>query len=289
MGKGRSFIKNVIYLILGCDRDMEVLIDKYFKQYCDLIYKKTGIYVKENKKETFKIKLNRSMRRMNMVSHEEFLKYLQGEESNKYFQEFINDITTNTTEFFREKEHFDFIEQNLSFILNHNSRISDTKEIRIWSAGCSTGQEAVSLAIWFKECLGSDINIKILATDIDTGVTSRAIRGIYSYSDCADIPKVLLNKYFEKVNNEFSVNEEIRSMINYRIFNLMQEHKFKRNFDIIFCRNVMIYFNNEIQEKLINKFYNHLVPGGLLFIGHSESLVNKAHNYKYVAPALYMK
>lgn len=268
---------------------MDTLNNTYFKKYCDLLYKKTGIFVGENKKESFNLKLNKSMRKLNITSHEEYLQYLQRPNSEEYFQQFINDITTNTTEFFRENDHFNFIKQNLSFILKNNPRISNTKEIRVWSAACSSGQEPISLAILLKECLGSHIDIKILATDIDSQILSQAVKGIYSFSDCKDIPTSLLLKYFNKCNGSFSVKEEIKSTIKYRLFNLMSDFNFKKGFDIIFCRNVMIYFNNSTQEALINKFYDELVNGGLLFIGHSESLINKSHTYTYIEPTIYMK
>lgn len=269
---------------------MDRFSDTYFKQYCDLLYEKSGIFIKQNKKDTLRIKIDKSMAKQNVTTYDKYLKYLQGENSAEYFQQFINDITTNTTEFFREKEHFNFIEQNFKTILKNNSRILKTREIRIWSAGCSSGQEPVSLSIFFNEIFQKqDINIKILATDIDSKILSQAVRGMYSYAECESIPKAILLKYFHKANEGFCVKEEIKKNITYRLFNLMEDYNFKKGFDIIFCRNVMIYFNNSVQEKLVNKFYKELVSGGLLFIGHSESLVNKSHSYKYAAPAVYMK
>lgn len=268
---------------------MDKFNEKHFNKYTDLLYKKTGIFISQNKRDTFKMKVDKSMAKQDIDSYEEHLNYLCTKDSQEYFQHFINDITTNTTEFFREKEHFNFIEQNLKTILKNNPRILNSKEIRIWSAGCSSGQEPVTLSMFFNKYLTDDIDIKILATDIDSKVLSQAIRGIYSYADCENIPKSLLSNYFYKTNQSFSVKEEIKDTITYRHFNLMDNFRFKKGFDIIFCRNVMIYFNNNIQEKLINKFYDVLVPGGLLFISHSESLVNKSHNYKYLGPAIYMK
>lgn len=268
---------------------MDGFNDTYFKKYCDLLYERTGIFIRENKKETFKLKLHKSMKKLNVDSYDEYLHYLQGRDAKEHFQQFINDMTTNTTEFFREKEHFDFIQNNLQFILKNNPRIAQTKEIRVWSAASSSGQEAVSLAILLNERLGNRVDIKILATDIDSEILTKAVKGLYSYSDCDDIPQEFLLKYFNKDNGGFSVKEEIKNMIKYRHFNLMEDYNFKKGFDIIFCRNVMIYFNNPIQEKLVNKFYNNIAPGGLLFIGHSESLVNKSHKYQYIGPAIYMK
>jgi chemotaxis protein methyltransferase CheR len=268
---------------------MDRFNDTHFKKYSDLLYEKTGIFIRQNKRETFKMKINKSMTKQNITSYDEHLKYLQGKGSEEYFQQFINDITTNTTEFFREEAHFHFIEHNLKTILKNNPRILNSKQIRIWSAGCSSGQEPVTLSVFFKECFDHDIDIKILATDIDSKILSQAIKGIYSHTECEHIPKSISLKYFSKTNQGFSVKDEIKENITYRLFNLMDDYNFQKGFDIIFCRNVMIYFNNNIQEKIVNKFYKTLVPGGLLFISHSESLVNKEHNYKYIGPSIYMK
>ncbi|WP_234122081.1 CheR family methyltransferase [Clostridium hydrogenum] len=268
---------------------MDSFSDMHFKKYSDLLYKKVGIFISQNKRETFKMKIDKSMAKQKLKSYDEHLSYLQKKDSAEYFQQFVNDITTNTTEFFREKEHFDFIEQNLKTILKNNPRILNSGEIRIWSAGCSSGQEPVTLSIFFKECFRNKIDVKILATDIDSKILSEAIKGKYSFATCETIPKSILLKYFHKTGETFSVNEEIKESITYRHFNLMNDYNFKKGFDIIFCRNVMIYFDNAIQQKLADKFYNQLIPGGLLFISHSESLLNKTHNYKYLGPAIYMK
>lgn len=263
--------------------------DAHFKKYSDLLYEKTGIFISQNKRETFKMKIDKSMLKQNIKSYDEYLNYIENENVPEHFQQFINDITTNTTNFFREKEHFDFLEENLKILLESNPRILNSREIRIWSAGCSSGQEPVTLSIFFKECFKNKINVKILATDIDINILSEAIKGNYSLEACDSLPKPLLLKYFHKNIENFSVKEEIKKSITYRHFNLMDTYNFKKGFDIIFCRNVMIYFDNTVQQNLISKFYNELVPGGLFFISHSESLVNKVHNYKYLAPAIYMK
>lgn len=260
-----------------------------YEDYRSLLFNRTGINVNENKQQMLMTKISRILRRKQIDSIEEYYKLLVNTNNQDDIQEFVDAMTTNTTEFFREKSHFDFITQKINFILDSNKRISKSKEIRVWSAGCSTGQEPITLAIVLSEVLGSTTDIKILATDISTKVLNKCMTGIYPEAECEGIPKNYLNKYFVKHPQGYKVSDEILSLIKYRQFNLMEDYSFKKDFDMIFCRNVMIYFDNKTQEVLLNKFYSHLVNGGLMFIGHSESLINKKHSYKYVEPSVYMK
>lgn len=262
--------------------------DSFFKKYSALIYSETGISINPNKKQLLQMKLNKAMNKINIKSYSEYYDLISKNKQDVDFQKFVNHITTNTTQFFRENNHFEFIENNLNYILENNPRIMREKKIRIWSAGCSTGQEPITLSIILGQCFKNKVDIKILATDIDTKVLKKAISGIYFESDYDSIPKEY-NKYFTKVNNGYKVKDEIHRNIKYRHFNLMNNFNFKNGFDMIFCRNVMIYFNNSTQETLINKFYNHIVPGGILFIGHSESLINKNHKFKNLGPSMYLK
>ncbi len=259
-----------------------------FKKYTDLIYAETGISINPNKKQLLQMKLNKAMNKINMKSYDEYFELVTKNKKDIDFQQFVNHITTNTTHFFREINHFEFIKNNINFILENNPRIMNKKEIRVWSAGCSTGQEPITLSIVLGQCFNDRINVKILATDIDTKVLKKAVSGMYFESDYESIPKEY-NKYFKKINNGYKIKEDIYKKIVYRHFNLMDDFNFKKGFDMIFCRNVMIYFNNTVQETLINKFYNNIVPGGVLFIGHSESLINKKHNFKSLGPSMYIK
>ena len=268
---------------------MTTLNENSFKKYCDFIYSETGISINPNKKQLLQMKLNKAMNKNNIKSYDEYFSLISNNTSTADFQKFVNYITTNTTQFFRENNHFKFIKENMNYILENNPRIMKDKEIRIWSAGCSTGQEPVTLSIILKECFNNEINLRILATDINTKVLKKAISGEYLDTDCSSLPREYMLKYFDKIDNVYKVKKEILSNIKYRQFNLTNKFNFKKGFDIIFCRNVMIYFNNASQEKLINKFYQHIVPGGLLFIGHSESLINKKHAFKNIGPSIYIK
>lgn len=269
---------------------MNMFTDSHFKSYSALLYNRTGIYFGENKKTLLEGKLKKAMYNMNFDSFDEYYNILLKTNKHSDFQELINCVTTNTTEFFREKEHFDYIKKNINYILEVNNRIKKNGEIRIWCSASSTGQEPVTIAMVLKEVLGKTVDIKILATDIDTKVLEKAMSGCYAIRDCKNIPSYYLSSYFEcDMKENYVVKKEILKMIRYRQFNLMEEFKFFMGFDIIFCRNVMIYFNINTQQKLIEKFYDNLIEGGLLFIGHSESLFNKIHKFNYSGPSIFIK
>lgn len=269
---------------------MDILSTAEYKKIQDYIYDKLGIDVDEKKKETVTTKITKLMNRHMMKSPNDYINYVTKTTDPNMIQEFFNEITTNTTEFFRESSHFDYIRNNINLILGDIPRIKKEGEIRLWSAPCSSGEEPVTLAIVLKECLPPGINIKILATDISEKVLNKAIKSLYTENECKGIPKTYLLKYFRKQADGFyETVPDIKKLITYRLFNLMDNFNFKKGFDIIFFRNLMIYFDRDVQEKVVNKFYDVIVPNGLFFIGHSESMLNKKHKFKYVETALYKK
>ena len=258
-------------------------------KFSDLLYRTTGISTEEKKMHLLQTKLDRLINRKGFASYEDYWAMINSPANRAEFQEFLDTMTTNTTEFFRENDHFEFIQENFSRIRSQNPRIDRNREVVIWSSACSSGQEPVTLALVMLELLAGAYNVRILATDLDTVILQKAARGLYSMQECEGIPAKFLSKYFRKVDNDYQANEQVLSTISYRQFNLMNDFRFRHGFDFIFCRNVMIYFDNQTQEQLVNKFYQHLVPGGLLFMGHSESMVNKKHSYFHVAPAIWGK
>jgi len=207
----------------------------------------------------------------------------------------LNAISTNLTSFFRESKHFDFLVQNVFPTIEHQSGSSGSDVVQVWSAGCSTGEEPYSLAISFLEYFGSEAQrfVRIQATDISTQVLSTATSGVYPVSRVENIPQAMLRKYFQKGHGKMSgyvrLKSEIRKMIEFKRFNLMEPFPSRDRFNIIFCRNVMIYFDKSFQENLVNKYYNSLKTGGYFFIGHSESLMKLNHRFKYVKPTVYLK
>jgi chemotaxis protein methyltransferase CheR len=259
-------------------------------KFSNLLYQTAGLAVDERKRHLLQTKIDRLLNRRGIATYEEYWELINRPGNNADFQEFLDTMTTNTTEFFRENAHFNYINNNWESIIRHNPRIARNREIVVWSSACSSGQEPVTIALVLVELLKSkNIGIRILATDLDTQILQKAASGIYTQKECEGIPANLLSKYFSKVGTDYQVNQQLLSLISYRQFNLMHDFRFRNGFDFIFCRNVMIYFDNTTQETLVNKFYDHLVPGGLFFMGHSESMVNKKHNYTPVAPALWQK
>jgi len=266
-----------------------MLSEKQFEKYEQLIYKHLGISYRQAKREMLLSKLNKLLRRTGVTSYDEYYDLLLNKSNNKIWDSFVDEITIHKTDFFREENHFEFIKNNLNTIFQNNPRITKNNEIRVWSSACSTGEEAYTIAMVLKECLPESINIKILGTDISNKVVSQAQRGIYDLSELTVFNSYQTHQYFDKIEGKHIVKPAIKELITFRTFNLMENFPFKNNFDIIFSRNVMIYFDNPTQEKLIKKYYNVLTSGGLLFIGHSESLTQKQYKFKYMHPTIYMR
>ncbi|MCL2548176.1 MAG: protein-glutamate O-methyltransferase CheR [Symbiobacteriaceae bacterium] len=263
--------------------------DAILYKFSDLLYQTTGIATEEKKMHLLQTKLDRLLHRKGVSSYDDYWKLINSSANRAEFQEFLDTMTTNTTEFFRENDHFEYIQNNFDKIRSQNPRIDRNREVVIWSSACSSGQEPVTIALVMLELLTGGYGVRILATDLDTLILQKAARGLYTMQECDGIPAKYLSKYFSRVGNDYQASERVLSTISYRQFNLMNEFSFRHGFDFIFCRNVMIYFDNQTQEDLINKFYEHLVPGGLFFMGHSESMVNKKHRYHHTAPAIWSK
>lgn len=202
----------------------------------------------------------------------------------------LNKLTTNHTYFLREPAHFDFLK---NVFLPKQEKTNLKKDIRIWSAGCSSGEEAFTTIMVMMEYFGmqkSNWDFGILATDISAKAMQAAQTGFYSEESLKNIPPAWLKKYFtRKPNDCFELNKEVREQVTFRTLNLMEHFAFKQPFDLIFCRNVMIYFDQPTKNALINKFYDVLKPGGYLFIGHSETVQRDSSKFLYIEPSIYQK
>lgn len=205
------------------------------------------------------------------------------------YKELVNRLTTNYTYFFREREHFKILKENIIpelIIENPNN-----SKLKIWSAGCSKGNEAYSIAITLEEILGLKINYSIYGTDISTKVLNFANKGVYTKEDLKEIEDRRIDKYFKKLEvDKFQVIDTLMRKIYFSELNLMLPfNPFFNSFNVIFCRNVMIYFSLDMKEKLINKFYNALQPGGYLIIGKSEILLGIKNKFKLVQQSIYRR
>jgi chemotaxis protein methyltransferase CheR len=260
-----------------------------------LIYKQCGIHLHDGKKELVRARLAKRLRQTGHKNFSNYYDFLVKDPSGEELVLMLNAISTNLTSFFRESKHFDFLMQDVFPMIRHQIHSSRSERIHVWSAGCSTGEEPYSLAISFLEYFGAEARhfVKILATDISTHVLSTAASGVYSASRVENVPQNMLRKYFQKGHGKMSgyirLKPEIRKMIEFRRFNLKDPFPSRNRYHIVFCRNVMIYFDKSFQETLVNKYHDSLKTGGYFFIGHSESLMKLNHRFKYVNPTVYLK
>lgn len=270
------------------------LRDVDFEKISRLVYEKCGINLHEGKKELVTARLGKRLREGNFPSFAEYYRHVTTEEGTDELIRMIDSISTNLTYFFREESHFTLLSAVLPALCGPAAKGNRQTKLRIWSAGCSTGEEPYSLAITALECLnGQAVDVKILATDISTSVLKTAVNGTYSDDKIKNVPLPLLKKYFQRGTGKMTgynrVRQTIRDMISFKRFNLMDVPPATTAFDAIFCRNVMIYFDKTTQQTLVNNFYNSLVKGGYFFIGHSESLTSMNHSFKYIEPSVYRK
>lgn len=267
------------------------ITDDEFKLLAVYIEEHSGIHLKDEKKALLVGRLGNILSELGMSDFMTYYKYLQAETGGKELSRLIDKITTNHTYFMRESEHFEyFIHTVLPYWRNH---IRD-KDFRIWCAASSTGEEPYTLAIimdeYFKNT-NEKWDKKLLATDLSLNVLTKAKEAVYSADKISSIPRIWVLNYFDQISNgEYRIKGQLRNEVIFRRFNLMESvFPFKKKFHVIFCRNVMIYFDSNTKKVLINKFYDSLEYGGYLFIGHSESIDREKTRFKYIKPAVYRK
>ena len=269
-----------------------IMSDKELKCVIDMVYSKCGIALNQTKKRMASARLSKRLRKLGLSSFSQYFDYLNTPEGQAMeMTSMIDVITTNTTQFFRESRHFDFlVDRVLPDLLESGNR-----HLTIWSAGCSSGEEAYSismvLADYFEREHGS---YSIIATDISTHVLQEAKRAIYDKAAVDPVPFNMKHKYLMRgtgsQSGNYRVVPELRRSISLRRLNLVDNNlNLGEQVDIIFCRNVTIYFDNPTKTALYEKFYDHLVPGGYFFIGHSETLNGFSKQFVQVAPTIYRK
>ncbi len=272
-----------------------VLTDEDFENLRNLIYKTCGIHLRDAKRELVHARLSKRLRAIGIESFKEYYQFLIRTDSKAEMVQLMNTISTNLTSFFRESSHFDYLtKEGFSEIF---AGPKSSLRIRLWSAGCSTGEEPYSLAITLLKYLHlrrlAGMDIKILGTDISTRVLKEAANGLYSENKVTKIPESDLNQFFDKFKRGedyyFRVKDSVKDIITFRHLNLMEPFPFKEVFDLILCRNVMIYFDRSHQEVLVNKIHACLKPGGIFMIGHSESLIGINQPFEYILPTIYRK
>jgi len=271
------------------------LSERDYVDFSNLIYDKCGIYLHKGKRELLRARLSKVLRQYNFESVRDYYKYLLRDASGQELIPLLDTISTNLTYFFREPKHFDFLSRTALPNLCKAKRDGSARRLNLWCAGCSSGEEPYSIAITLLESLPDPnlLEVSILATDISTRMLSVAAQGIYGKEKVEKIPYDWLRRHFQKGvkrwQGYFRLKSRVRKLVTFKRLNLIESFPFDTTFDVIFCRNVMIYFDKPTQERLVNRFHQALAGGGYFFIGHSESLTGIRHPFRYVQPSIYGK
>ncbi len=274
------------------DKGLEMSMEE-FRMIRDYIHEKSGIYFAENKMYVIQNRLARRLAELDIKTVRDYFYHVKYDTTRKEFNHLIDLITTNETSFFRnEPQLTSFAQEVLPLIIEQKTKTPGRKSLRLWSAGCSTGEEPYTLAMLILDTLPSTAGwqIEIIASDISEQVLRVARKGEYHGLTLRNVPPAVLNKHFERAGDNYRVKAAVRSLVQFTQMNLNDERRMSlmRGLDVIFCRNVMIYFSTDVKKQVVKSFYNILNPGGYLFIGHSESLhsISKAFKLVYFKKAL---
>ena len=272
--------------------DPPALSDRELSAIIDLVYKKSGITLHDGKRALITARLHKRLKAVGAASFGAYLQYLERDTSGGELVMLLDAISTNHTSFFREPQHFEYLKTT---VLPEWLQRPGRGHFAMWSAACSSGEEPYTLGIVLQENLPADErgHIKILASDLSTRVLQMAHQGIYKLDRVKEIPTAQLRKYFEKgmgaQDGLARVRPELRQRIEFKQLNLLEIGDLGQRFPVIFCRNVMIYFDRDVQQRVVSMLERHLAPGGYLFISHSESLNGITHGLKWMAPAVYRR
>lgn len=258
---------------------MSVLSDIEFIKFKDLIYKESGIHFTESNRTILESRIRERLRKSTFNDVNEFYDLIRKDEGE--LKNFLDSITTNLTRFFRNSAHYNAFQKFVIPDLIEHKRKIGNKVIKCWSAGCSTGEEPYTNAMVLKECLPPDFKIEIVASDLSLKSLMTAQEGFYTDLKVKGIPDNYLTKYFDKVPGGYKVKDEIRKLIAFDYHNLKFDSG-KRNLDIVFCRNVLIYFDEAAQKNVIDRFWNAMSSHSFLFIGHSESLFGMDTSFEFI-------
>jgi chemotaxis protein methyltransferase CheR len=266
-----------------------VLHPAEFEKISRLAYEHFGVDLRQGKQALVEARIGKKLRELGMTSFQVYYDYVKADSTGQALTSMVDVLTTNHTSFFREPRHFDLLRHTIFPTLRNRS------QIHIWSAACSSGEEPYSIALSLLEESREEAlaKVKIRATDISTRVLDIGKKGVYAADRLKDVPVPILQRYMLKgqntAANSFRFKNEVRAMIAFEHCNLMQPLHEDYRCSVIFCRNIMIYFDKPTQQDLVHRLSHHLEDGGYLFIGHSESLNAIAHGLEYVSPATYRK
>jgi chemotaxis protein methyltransferase CheR len=276
---------------------LPVMNEDDFLNFSSLIYSESGIHISAAKKSMLSSRLFKRLKALDIASYSLYYDYLVHSPGKTFeLESLINVVSTNKTEFFRENAHFDFLHNKALPELAQNTRFKAETKFYAWSAGCSTGEEPYTIAKVISEYLQGESagDFSLFATDISTDVLEKAMSGVYGCREVESIPDNYKKKYLMKgkgpMEGFYKIVPELRSKVIFKKLNLQDSfYNLGSKMDFIFCRNVVIYFDKTNQRKVYTNLCNNLVPGGFLFIGHSETLIGADSNMKRIAPTVYQK
>lgn len=272
-------------------REAEIaLSDRELDRIVRLVYDRSGITLHRGKRALVVARLHKMLTSGGFRSFAEYVRHVETDRSGHELSVLLDAITTNHTSFFREDEHFRYLASRVVPPLGASGR-----PVRVWCAACATGQEPVSIAISLLDALpeAQHRSIRLLGSDISTKALKTASAGVYPLRTAAGVPEAVLKAHFERGlgddQGKVRVKAHVRRRIEYRRLNLIEIDTIDETFDVVFCRNVMIYFDKAVQQRVVAMLERHLAPDGYLFIAHSESLNGLSHGLKWMAPAVYQR
>ncbi|MEW6542931.1 MAG: protein-glutamate O-methyltransferase CheR [Nitrospirota bacterium] len=265
------------------------ITDEEFERFRSLVYRESGINLSQSKRSLLVSRLSKRLRALGIETFQAYYEHVL-EDRGGEFTQMLDCVATNKTDFFREPVHLEFLRDRIL------PALETAKRVRIWSSACSSGEEPYSIAITLCDGIAAPLrwDCKILASDLSTRVLAQAASGIYEAERVRELPPGTIRRHFLKGRGAHAgtvkVKPHLSDLVRFRRINLMDDHyPIKSQLDVIFCRNVMIYFDRATQQRLAAKFHRYLRPGGYLFIGHSESLQWVEHPFRPVAPTIYQK
>jgi chemotaxis protein methyltransferase CheR len=287
-------IANSLILPTPHNPDADKIPPALFAELCERIHLHCGIVLKDGKQDLVRARVAKLVRDQGHSDVSTYLRQVLAGNGTDDFHRLVDALSTNLTSFFRESHHFDYLGGQLLPALAQRRRSrGGSLRLRGWSAGCSTGEEPYTIAITVLDAMtahGISGDFRLLATDISSKVLETAARGHYPRIRTLGVPPRQRQRFFHDLDHDTTaVTDELRNTIIFNYLNLQSPWPFTGIFDFIFCRNVMIYFDRPTQERLVNRFYNILAPGGMFFTGHSESLAGLEHRFRYVQPTIYTK
>ncbi|WP_018126061.1 CheR family methyltransferase [Desulfovibrio oxyclinae] len=271
---------------IGLRKDSIRITDAEFVELRDFIYEKSGIFVDEKRKYLFESRFRKRLGELGLSSFSDYIKFLKFDSARREeMVRLFEMVTTNETSFFRDQKQLDAFRDHVLKDVIDQQRAAKKMELNIWSAGCSSGEEPYTLSIILHEMLGLEISrwrIRISANDLSKAMIDKAREGLYPEYAFKTTPDAMRKKYFKQDGDLWRINRDVTRMVDFKLMNLNESATLKRipRSHIVFCRNVIIYFDESMKKRVVNSFYDNLVPGGYLMLGHSESLHKVSKTFK---------